>query len=150
MYTATVQLTIQQFVPMNGILSESPSIDALISPPVDTSPQPQTDVFSGDGESIIITVPPAYTGKVGLTYQLPDSRYVLLGLSFRSSQGGAARLQFPGIEIERDPTGGQITVICSCDPAGCNVDYPYVILVQEVSSGNIGLIDPDIEIEIED
>lgn len=149
MYTATVQLTIEQFVPMNGVIAESPSIDAIVAPPVNTSPQPQTDVFSGDGEHIAIKVPAGYEGKIGITYQLPDPRFVLLGFSFEAPEGGdPGCLEFPGIEIERDPTGGQATVICSCDPDYNNIDYSYVILVQEVATGNIGLIDPDVEVEI--
>ncbi|MBI2510426.1 MAG: hypothetical protein HYV96_00475 [Opitutae bacterium] len=148
MYTATVQLTINQFVPMNGTIAESPSIDATIAAPINTSPQPQTPVFSGDGEQIVITVPAGYDGSVCLTYQLPSSDYVLIGFSFVNPNGGAGRLQFPGVEVERDPTGGQATVICSCDPDYYNIDYSYVILVQEVATGNIGLIDPEIEIEI--
>lgn len=148
MYTATVQLTINQFVPMNGIVKQSPSIGATIAAPVNTSPQPQTQVFSGDGQTITITVPKGYEGKVSLTYQLPDPNYVLLGFAFDAPDGDPGCLQFPGIEIERDPTGGDATVICSCDPDYNNVDYSYVILVQEVASGNIGLIDPDVEVSI--
>lgn len=149
MYTATVQITINQFVPMNGVLAQSPSIDATLGRPINTSPQPQTDVFSGDGQHIIIKVPAGYEGKVNITYQLPDPRYVLLGFAFDTPKGGdAGCIQFPGIEIERDPTGGDATVICSCDPDFYNVDFDYVILIQEVATGNIGLIDPDVEVEI--
>lgn len=147
MYTATVQLTINEFVPMNGNIAESPTIDATIAPPVNTSPQPQTDVFGGDGQSITITVPQGYIGTVGLTYQLPDPRYVLLGLSFKNPNGGAGRLEFPALLINRDPTGSQLGVNDACAPQYYGVDYDYVILVQEVPSGNIGLIDPDIQTE---
>jgi len=148
MYTATVQITINQFVPMNGLIQESPSIDATLAAPVNTSPQPQTPVFSGTGEQIVITVPTGYEGKVSITYQLPTSDYVLLGFSFVNPNGGAGRLQFPGVEIERDPTGGDATVICSCAPDCYNVNYSYVILIQEVATGNIGLIDPMVVVEI--
>jgi len=150
MYTATVQITINQFVPMNGVITQSPSIDATLSAPVNTSPQPQTKVFSGDEKQIVITVPAGYDGSVAITYQLPSTDYVLIGFSFVNPEGGAGRLQFPGIEIDRDPTGGQATVICSCNSDYYNIDYSYVILVQEVATGNIGLIDPDIEVEIEE
>lgn len=150
MYTATVQITVNQFVPMNGVIKESPSIDATLAAPINTSPQPQTDVFSGDGEQIVITVPVDYEGKVSLTYQLPSADYVILGFSFVNPNGGAGRMEFPGVEIERDPTGGEATVICSCDPDYYNVNYSYVILVQDVTTGNIGLIDPQIVIEIDE
>jgi len=150
MYTATTVLTINAFVPMSGIVGQSPTINATIAPPINTSvppPNQATPVFTGDGQSITVTVPTGYTGAVELTYQLPDPRYVLLGLAFKSSIGGAGRLQFRTIVINRDPTGSQLTVTDACVPALDEIDYHYVILVQEVDTGNIGLIDPDIDNE---
>lgn len=149
MYTATVQLTIKEFIPMNGVIDQSPSISAIIAPPVNTSPQPQTDVFSGDGQSITVTVPKHYRGSVGLTYQLPTTDYVLLGLSFKSLLLSASgQTEFPEIAIDRDPTGGQLGVVTECDPSTSG--FSYVILIQEVASGNIGLIDPVVVVKTGD
>src|SRR5262245_62338454 len=96
MYSATVLLTIQQFVPMTGIFGQSPSIVATIAPPKDISPPPypKTPVFSGDGQSITITTSRGYQGSVQLIYQLPDPRYVLLGADFKASSGDVGRLEF--------------------------------------------------------
>jgi len=44
-------------------------------------------------------------------------------------------------------TGSQLTVTDACMNACVGIEYTYVILVQEVASGNIGLIDPGIENE---
>lgn len=150
MYSATVLLTIQEFVPMTGIYGQSPSIVAKIAPPQDISPPPHpaTPVFSGDGESITITVPKGYLGSVQLIYQLPDPRYVMLGAAFKSPNGGVGQVEFRGVGVNRDPYGSQMVVIDACAEECYGIDFSYVILVQEVASGNIGLIDPAIETDI--
>lgn len=150
MYTATVVITITEFVPMSGVCGNSPSISANIAPPTDTSPPPYPDtpVFSGDGESIQVNIPEGYQGSVQITYQLPDPGFVLLGLAFYSPRGGAGRSEFRTVAINRDSSGSQLTVTDACNPAANQVDFDYVILVQEVGTGNIGLIDPDIETDI--
>lgn len=159
MYTATVLITIPPgaFVPMSGIVENSKSIDAIIGAPKDTSPpSPQPAIFSGgSGESIQITVPAGYQGSVQLTYQLPDNEYTFVGIAF--TQAGPApqqaqvlkestsRLEFPQVIIQRDLTGSQMIVTDECLSQFNNIVFAYVILVQHVASGNIGLIDPDIE-----
>lgn len=149
MFTATVLLSVEKFVPMVGIYGQSPSILATIAPPHDTSPPPAPipPVFSGDGQTIVITVPPGYNGSVLLTYQLPDPRYVMLGVAFKSPNGGVGRLEFRSVGISRDPYGSQLTVTDACVDQCIGVEFSYVILVQEVATGNIGVIDPGIENE---
>lgn len=150
MYSATVLLAINNFVPMTGIYGESPSIDATISPPNDISPVPSPGVFSGDGESITITVPANYMGSVQLIYQLPDPRYVMLGAAFKGPNGGLGRLEFRSVGLSRDPYGSQMVVTDSCVDKCNDVEFSYVILVQEVGTANIGLIDPGIKTEGEE
>lgn len=149
MYSATVLLTINNFVPMTGIYGQSPSIDATIAPPKDVSPPPYPSppVFSGDGQSIKITVPKGYTGSVQLIYQLPDPRYMLLGVAFKAPNGDVGEMEFRDVSINRDAYGSQMTVTDSCVSECDHVTYSYVILVQEVATANIGLIDPEIETE---
>jgi hypothetical protein len=149
MYTATVLLEIEEFIPMTGSFTESPSIIAKIYPPTDTSPPPPAEppVFSGDGQTITITIPKGYQGSVQLTYQLPDSKYVLLGAAFKGPDGGVGRLEFRDVIVDRDPYGSQMTVTDACMHTADSVTFAYVILVQEVSTANIGLIDPEIETE---
>jgi hypothetical protein len=146
-YIALVEIGIEKFVPMTGVYGESPSIVATISPPKDISPppQPSTPVFSGNGEFIKVTVPKDYTGAVQIVYQLQDPRYVLLGAAFKSPTGGVGETEFREILLERDPASSQMTVTDACLPSWDKVNFSYVILVQEASTGNIGLIDPGIE-----
>ena len=148
MYTSTVLLAVEEFVPMTGVFGQSPALMANISPPRDTSalPAPQP-VFTGDGETIIVTVPNKYAGTVEITYQLPDPRYVLLGLAFKGANGGVGRVEFRSVSIKRDVYGSQMTVADACLDRYNGVEFTYVILVQEVATGNIGLIDPGIENE---
>lgn len=147
MYTATVLLSIQGFVPTSGIYGQGPFIDATVNPPTDTSPPPKPpyEVFTGDGQSITITISSTYVGAVALTFQLPSPDYVIIGLAFKSVGGQVGQAEFPAMTIYRDPSGSQLTLIDSCDAQDDKLDFNYSILIQEVSSGNIGVIDPDIE-----
>lgn len=149
MYTATVAIAVNQFVPMNGVIGQSPSIDATISPPRDTSPDAPTGVFSGDGETIVVSLPKGYEGSVQLTFQLPNPSYVLLGVAFfptPTPKGmSVGQREFRTVVINRDPSGSQMTVTDSCLKALGGINFEYVILVQDVASGGVGLIDPDIE-----
>lgn len=147
MYSATVLIAIEKFVPMTGDFDESPSIIAKIAPPTDISPppHPETDVFSGDGESITITIPKGYQGSVQLIYQLPNPQYMLLGAAFKCDSTSVGQVEFPTMAISRDPYGSTMVVTNACTHSSDGKEYQYVILVQEVASANIGLIDPDIE-----
>lgn len=147
MYIATVHLEIKKFVPMTGIYGESPSIKALIGSPQDITPGRHAPVFFGDGESITIRIPKDYDGSVQLIYQLPDPRYVLLGAAFKSPQGGVGREEFRDIQIARDAFGSVMTVTDACMDEANDITFSYVIFVQEVSTANIGLIDPEVETE---
>jgi hypothetical protein len=146
-YTALVDLTIEQFVPMNGVWGDSPCIAATISPPKDISPPPYpaVPVFSGDGETIKINVPEGYDGDVRLIYRLADPRYLLLGAAFKNPDGGVGRMQFRRIGLEHTCSGSEMSVIDTCQPQWNDVNFTYVILVQEVATANIGLIDPGIQ-----
>jgi hypothetical protein len=149
MYTATVQLAITRFVPMLGIIGKSPCTKAKMLPPVNTSPQPQTPVFSGNGKSLKVRVPKGYDGAVVITYQLPDPNYVMVGIAYEPIKGGVGRHEFRSVGISRDDFGSQMAVTDSCLPDYMKVLYSYVILVQHVATGNIGAIDPEIETDIE-
>lgn len=156
MYTATVLITIAPdgFVVMTGNVNNSPSITAHLGKPTDTSPpSPQPAEFSGDGQSIQITVPSGYQGSVQLTYQLPDPRYTLIGIAFTQAtpaptqqlKESTSRLEFPQVIVQRDMTGSQMIVTDDCLNQFNQVVFDYVIIVQDIQTGNIGLIDPDVE-----
>ncbi len=148
MYSATIQIRINSFAPIT-----SGQIGATLSPPNNTS-APGTggrNVFSGSGQNILVDVPPTYVGAVQLVFQLPDPNYVLLGISVDPTAApdgtSVGRQEFRTITINRDPSGSQLTVTDACNREFGNIDFQYVILVQQVSSGAIGIIDPGIDDE---
>jgi hypothetical protein len=160
-YIATVPVTIDQFLPMtSGVYGADPAtqkqciqgqcIQATFSP-LQTA---QPTVFSATGKSITISLPPPYPCLVQLFYVLADPKYVLLGVAFKSptNPSSVGRQDFPGIVINRNPSGGPPTesvllVEETFKGTSSPVSFNYVILVQEVASGNIGVIDPEIETE---
>jgi hypothetical protein len=81
---------------------------------------------------------------------LSDPRYVLLGAAFKNPNGGVGQEEFRDVGIERDPYGSEMVITDACIHECNNVTYDYVILVQEVSTANIGLIDPDVETQGEE
>lgn len=149
MYSATVLLTIPDgaFVPTNGCVCPGPTVSAVIGAPKDISPPHEGTVFSGDGETIVISPPAGYQGSVQLIYQLPDENYTLLGLAFDPVDGGVGQQEFPEYIVDRDPTGSQITVTDALWSGGNGVSYRYGIIVQQTASGLIGIIDPYIDTE---
>ncbi len=154
MYTATVQISITTFNPIN--YANNALIAAILDAPTNTSPKGSggSNVFSGTGEEITINTPKGYTGAVQLTFQLFSPDYLLAGIAVTSAtparQGAvssAGRQQLRTVSINRDPTGSQMIVTDSCV---ADATYNYVILVQAVTgpnAGQIGLIDPGIDDE---
>lgn len=144
MYTATVQVVINTFNPIG-----SGNIVATLSAPIDTSPGAPTGVFSGTGEQLMVVTPQGYTGGVQVTFQLPDPNYVLVGISARPNQAssGAARQEFCTITVNRSPAGSQVTVTDACLPEYYGVDFEYLLVVQQLSTNQLGTIDPDEENE---
>jgi hypothetical protein len=100
--------------------------------------------ISLQGETIVVAVPPNQT--VNLTFQVPDPAYVLLGIAFNPGQAGASqgRDEFPLVTIQREANKNQMTVRDESLALFYNVDFAYVILIQQVATGLIGVIDPDI------
>lgn len=144
MYTATVLINIANFVPLG-----SGNIAANLGTPIDTSPGAPTGVFSGTGEQLMITTPDGYTGGVQVTFQLPGSDFVLVGIAVdpAQSEGKTGRQEFRTVTINRDPSGSQLTVTDACVPQFYGVNFSYVILVQQAGTPLIGQIDPDEENE---
>lgn len=134
--TATITVTIDAFFPIGSIYPISSTL-AL------TAGDPQ--VFNLSDDTLTITVPPSTS--VVVNYVLNDARYVLLGIAFNPHGPGAGRQEFPSVTLNRTTTNSQMAVTDVSLPAAQGVPYTYVILVQEVATGSIGIIDPDIENE---
>ena len=136
--TATLQIAISAFRPTGSVFPISATLSLVAGDPGN---------FSFNGQTLVITLPSSQ--NVQLIYQLPDPRYVLLGLAFNPVQGGVGRVEFPTITLNRNPSCSQMFVTDAALPQLSGVDYSYVILVQEAATGAMGVIDPYIETDIE-
>jgi len=132
--TATITVTIDAFFPIGSIYPINSTL-AL------TAGDPQ--VFNLSGDTLTITVPSGT--PVIINYVLNDSRYVLLGIAFNPNGAGAGRKEFPQVALTRTLSNSTMSVTDASLAAFQGVHYTYVILVQEVATGSIGIIDPDIE-----
>lgn len=145
MFSANILTKVLAFHPMGA-----GNIKAVLWPLTDTSPNAPTGVFQyslKEDPMLVAKLPKGYVGTIGLTYQLPDPRYLLIGIAFnpKKSHGDSGCREFPTININRDPYGSQLTLIDACLPEFDQVVFNYVILVQEAATGLIGLIDPSEE-----
>ncbi len=135
-YTATLNLTITAFAPINqGTVSygmtlstETPEIFELIAPP--------------PSYQLIVTKPVNDPNPVDLTFSLNDSAYVLIGIYFTAigSPHPVGRLEFPTITIDREIPDSTMVVSDAAVPIP--EAYTYAILVQQAATGHIGIIDP--------
>lgn len=84
---------------------------------------------------------------VKLVFHLPnkpaESGYVMLGVAFgaNSSNVTVGVHTFPTIKIDRSPTESTMTIADHPQDVGVQ-HYDYVILVQSIATGEIGIIDP--------
>lgn len=132
--TATIAVTIGAFYPIGSIYPLSYQLALTGGDPT---------IFTLAGGKLTVRV--AAGTEVKIQYQLADARYVLLGAAFKPQGPGAGRQEFPTITLRRTVTGSTMTVHDASLAASLGVDYTYVILVQEVATGCIGIIDPDLE-----
>jgi hypothetical protein len=93
-----------------------------------------------------LTVRVAAGTPVQIQYQLNDPAYVLVGIAFKPvGAPGAGRLEFPVVTATRTPTSSTLVVQDANLANYQGIDFSYVIVVQQVATGFIGIIDPDIE-----
>ena len=153
MYTATVQLTINTFVPYSAGKITNYQLSSLI-PDANSG-----SVFSLSNNTITVTCPNGYTGAFQVTYQLQDSAHVLLGIAVKSTtpKGQAqkvttGRKQFPAVVLQRDSASSQMTVTDATINGTAIFDYDIVVQATSQAKtppnqGKIGIIDPDVDNE---
>lgn len=130
--SATFTLSINKFRPMGGVFPISASMEPdPKNPPSITIKKKDIEVKGKD--------------PVELIFALPDPQYALLGVAFaaNSSSVSVGMHTFPSVLINRQPSGTTMTVTDQPQPTGLQL-YDYVILVQSVATGEIGLIDPSV------
>lgn len=140
---ATLNFTINRFRPMGGIFPISATMELGTVTP---------ENFTVHGKNLNISLPNGYSGAVTLTFQLNDNAHVLLGIAFAANEEGSTslgRTEFPTVALTRLGNSSTMVVSDSCTPSQNGVRFNYVILVQSVRTGEIGIIDPEIETDIE-
>jgi hypothetical protein len=100
------------------------------------------------GEVILVSVPEGFSGKVVLNFTLPDARYTLLGLAFLPSADGVGIDEFPAVSLSRNEGASNLAVTDDYLKADDDILFDFLILVQDVGSGDIGAIDPMIRSRI--
>jgi len=145
MYSAQIEITINEFTPTNGVIGSGSSITATLSDPLNISPDPVPGMFGGTGQNLVVTVPPTYGGEVKLNLLLNDPLYILIGVAFTLSDGRLGRTEFPVIANNRSSGQSLLTITDSCDATESQINFNYGIVVQQVSTGQVGIIDPRIE-----
>jgi hypothetical protein len=138
MPTGTFTITINKFRPLGGAFP----VSATMAPAPDN---PKSITIHGENISILGLDP------VKLIFNLPnpalDQGFVLLGVAFAANAPAVTvgLHTFPTVSISRLPDSSTMTIKDQPQNLGSPQRYDYVILVQSVATGEIGIIDPDIE-----
>lgn len=153
-------LAIQTFNPISNGSSCCPfTISATTTEPLNqswvvlsgTPTTPGGLTFQGSGSNIQVTPP---TGDaLQMTFTLADSAYALVGLYFTAQIVGGpdpsimGMTDFPSISCNATFNGGAYSgsTLQVLDVSGLTQTYVYKIVVQRLSDGALGLIDPTIE-----
>ncbi len=134
MPTGTFNITINKFRPLGGVFP----ISATMLPATDN---PKFITIHGKNITVKGKTP------VKLVFCLanadPATGFAILGVAFgaNSSSVTVGMHTFPTIIIDRSPTCSTMTVADHPQDVGVQ-HYDYVILVQSVATGEIGIIDP--------
>jgi len=134
MITAIIKVAIKQFRPLGGVF---PITNVM------TLAKPTPGVRINDGTIIIRSDDP-----VTIVFQLTSPAYLFVGAAFdaRSAKPDVGKTEFPLITINRSPTNGLpancLAVVDANNPKNVDKEYNYVLLVQNTTTAEIGIIDP--------
>ena len=87
-----------------------------------------------------------------LKFYLTNRKYLLQGIAFSNRDQGAGnnlgQAAFTTIEIGPEPgTNERVLTVTNARGVGKKQSYDYLILIQQVSDGAVGIIDPEMENE---
>ncbi len=134
----TFTITINKFRPLGGAFPVSAHM-------VPSPNNPKCITIHGENITVKCKEP------VQLIFQLPNPAlnqgFVLIGVAFAANSPSVTvgLHTFPTVLINRLPDNSTLTVTDQPQNLGTPQRYDYVILVQSVATGEIGIIDPDIE-----
>lgn len=150
--TGVLTVTVTQFRSLGAITELQATLSGWTgfhTPGNVPMPQPPpTLTMTGDNVTISSEYP------VRLIYNLPDSRYLLVGIAWKADvTNSVGEVTFPDVLVRRNcnvpdpykpdvPGGSCLTVTDNAQDPG---NYNYVLLIQEVSTGEIGFYDPGMD-----
>ena len=141
----TITMPTTPFVSTNGMVDPATARNTINATLAFSTPSAYASFFAGStGQLIIVTPPPGYTGQVQLNYKLASTAFTLLGLAFEPAAGDVGQREFRTVALNRNDLGSVMTVSDMLVPSDASVTFTYGILVQDVATGAIGLIDPQI------
>lgn len=135
--TAILAVTVKSFRPIGAITALDYQLTLVGGDPA---------IFQLKEGKLTVKVPSGT--EVKIDFHLDDSRYVLLGIALTSQGPGTDRLQFPTVTIDRTVEGSAMSVLDRSLADFNGVVFTYGIFVQDVATGNIGMIDPEFENEL--
>jgi hypothetical protein len=145
---ALFDFKINYFRPLGGIVPISASLSRTEGDP---------KIFQTDGKNLTIILNKAEANDlIELSFRLPSTDYLLIGIAFASSLATyVGQVEFPVIDITTcfipdfpSIPYRRMTVHDDVALTRNDVRFGYIILVQSVATGEIGIIDPDIETEL--
>lgn len=146
--TGAIAVTIDQFYPLGSL---NGNIQFTMTPTINVPP-PEPGMpwlkMSFQTPNIITVTPMNFSGNVQLTYTLVDPDHLLIGVGFNAidtALTGAGVSTFPTISFDRAMVGSSWQtdmIVLDTLAAGVATTYSYFIIVQEVSSQTLGIIDP--------
>jgi hypothetical protein len=146
-YSATINITDIVFTPMSGNVGSTPCTEATLTL-MPLPPGQPTGIFTGagsNGDSIVVSVPESSPGTVVLNFVLNNPQYTLQGLAFvPSSNDGVGINEFPSIALSRSKGTSLLAVTDDYLNSDDDITFDYLILIQDITTGNIGAIDPKI------
>lgn len=134
--SAIIKVTITQFRPLGGVFP----ISAVIA-----MPNPVPGVTVTNGNVVVKTDSPT-----NLIFQLGDPAFVFIGAAFdtKAPDTDVGAIEFPVVTINRSPGTNLppncLSVLDANLQRNLDKSYSYVLLVQDTTTGEIGIIDPAI------
>lgn len=126
----TLSVTITQFRTLGGVFPTSATY-AVISAP------PNVKIIGGN---ILIKA----SQPVTVIFKLSNAAFVFVGATFAApgQPGDVGITEFPAIAIDRTPAGNSLAITDLNRPENLNKPYNYVLFLQNIATGDIGMIDP--------